>query len=273
MDLQLAGKLALVTGSTAGIGLAIAKALAAEGARVIVKAGPRPAWLGDGAIAEASGSAAQPLAADLGTAGGAELAIRFPDVASGQQSRHPAAPVREIRDDGGGDDRGQLHERGAPVAPSPAAHEGAGWADHLHRVRIGGEHPRRDDPHGCKTMQVALARGLAETTVGTSVRQLHQPGPTRSEGVDGCQGLANPGQERRGDGAPSSRPRGRPRSCAALRPPTRSPPWSRSSPARSRPRPTVPRSAPTAACCARSCERQCSRMVLACGHGHDGIGR
>ena len=36
MDLQLKGKLALVSGSTAGIGHAIAAALAAEGARVIV---------------------------------------------------------------------------------------------------------------------------------------------------------------------------------------------------------------------------------------------
>ena len=36
MDLGLEGKLALVTGSTAGIGYAIAYALAREGARVIV---------------------------------------------------------------------------------------------------------------------------------------------------------------------------------------------------------------------------------------------
>ncbi len=36
MDLKLNGKLALVSGSTAGIGHAIAAALAAEGARVIV---------------------------------------------------------------------------------------------------------------------------------------------------------------------------------------------------------------------------------------------
>src|SRR5947207_7154281 len=36
MDLKLKGKLALVTGSTAGIGFASARALAAENARVIV---------------------------------------------------------------------------------------------------------------------------------------------------------------------------------------------------------------------------------------------
>ncbi len=36
MDLQLKGKLAVVSGSTAGIGLAIAATLYAEGERVVV---------------------------------------------------------------------------------------------------------------------------------------------------------------------------------------------------------------------------------------------
>jgi len=43
MDLQLKGKLALVSGSTAGIGLAIATALAGEGARVIINGRYQPA--------------------------------------------------------------------------------------------------------------------------------------------------------------------------------------------------------------------------------------
>ncbi|HUB25490.1 MAG TPA: SDR family NAD(P)-dependent oxidoreductase, partial [Tepidisphaeraceae bacterium] len=43
MDLKLNGKLALVSGSTAGIGFAIAAALAGEGARVIVNGRTAPA--------------------------------------------------------------------------------------------------------------------------------------------------------------------------------------------------------------------------------------
>ena len=41
MDLQLNGKKALVTGSTAGIGFAIAHTLAREGASVVITAAPR----------------------------------------------------------------------------------------------------------------------------------------------------------------------------------------------------------------------------------------
>jgi len=42
MDLQLKHKTALVTGSTAGIGLAIAQALVKEGASVIVNGRTQP---------------------------------------------------------------------------------------------------------------------------------------------------------------------------------------------------------------------------------------
>jgi NAD(P)-dependent dehydrogenase (short-subunit alcohol dehydrogenase family) len=77
MNLQLEGKRALVTGSTAGIGLAIATALAKEGAKVIVNG--RTQERVDQAR-RASG-AADGIAADLGTAAGADAVIaRFPEV-------------------------------------------------------------------------------------------------------------------------------------------------------------------------------------------------
>ena len=63
MDLELKGKTALVTGSTAGIGLAIAAALVKEGAVVIVNG--RTKERVDQAVA--SSGAAHGIAADLST--------------------------------------------------------------------------------------------------------------------------------------------------------------------------------------------------------------
>src|SRR6202140_736572 len=80
MDLQLTGKLALITGSTAGIGYAIAESLAAEGTRVIING--RTQARVDAALAKLGGAAnAVGLVADLGSSSGAAEAIaRFPQV-------------------------------------------------------------------------------------------------------------------------------------------------------------------------------------------------
>src|SRR5215468_9891908 len=77
MNLKLEGKSALVTGSTAGIGLSIAAALAAEGVSVIVNGRTQERV----ATAIQVTGAAHGLAADLGTGSGARAAIeRFPEV-------------------------------------------------------------------------------------------------------------------------------------------------------------------------------------------------
>ncbi len=83
MDLDLSGKLALVTGSTRGIGLASAKGLAGMGAEVIVNGRERAAV--DEAIAQirkvAPNARLQAAAFDLGGAEGcAAITREFPEV-------------------------------------------------------------------------------------------------------------------------------------------------------------------------------------------------
>ncbi len=73
MDLQLAGKTALVTGSTAGIGLSIAEELAREGAKVFVTGRSQPKI--DEALKK-MGSLARGVVADAGTPEGAVIARR-----------------------------------------------------------------------------------------------------------------------------------------------------------------------------------------------------
>lgn len=83
MDLQLEGKLALVSGSTAGIGYAIAEALAAEGAHVIVTGRTDKRVRDAVAKIKASGARGQleGIAADLGSAAGVRTTVeRFPEI-------------------------------------------------------------------------------------------------------------------------------------------------------------------------------------------------
>ena len=77
MDLRLIGKIALVTGSTAGIGFAIAKSLASEGAHVYVN-GRKQERVDAGVAAIRSYAAAAKvdgIAADFSGSAGAEAVV------------------------------------------------------------------------------------------------------------------------------------------------------------------------------------------------------
>ena len=78
MDLQLKGKLALVSGSTAGIGFAIASGLAREGARVIVngRTKDRVNTVVERIRSHDASAKVEGIAVDLGSAAGSEEVVR-----------------------------------------------------------------------------------------------------------------------------------------------------------------------------------------------------
>jgi NAD(P)-dependent dehydrogenase (short-subunit alcohol dehydrogenase family) len=190
MDLQLSGKTALVTGSTAGIGYAIAASLAREGAIVIVNGRTRERV--DAAVAKlrAAGLQAKGLAADIGTGDGAALAIeRFPSVeilVNNIGIFEPKA-FESIPDE----DWFRIFEVNVMSGVRLSRHylphmKESGWGRVIFvssesAIQI----PAEMIHYGMtKTAQLAISRGLAETTAGTGVTvNAILPGPTASEGV------------------------------------------------------------------------------------------
>ncbi len=193
MDLQLDGKQALVTGSTQGIGFAIAAALAREGVSVVLNG--RTGKRVEEALARLEKSLDSPVsargvAADLGTAAGVEemiSAVPELDILVNNLGIFDPKPFEQV------DDAEWLRFFQVNVMSGvrlsrhylPLMKE-KNWGRIVFISSESGLHiPAEMIHYGVtKSAQISLARGLAETTEGTGVTvNSVLPGPTRSEGV------------------------------------------------------------------------------------------
>lgn len=193
MDLQLEGKKALITGSTAGIGFAIARTLAREGASIVItgRTQDRVDKAARRIQKEIGNAKVSGIAADLATTHGTAKCIKaLPavDVLINNLGVYEPKPFEKITDD----DWHSIIETNFMSGVRLCRHylpgmRAANWG----RVIFISSESAVNIPvemihYGVtKTMQVALARGLAETTSGTGVTvNSILAGPTRSEGIE-----------------------------------------------------------------------------------------
>ncbi|WP_184721184.1 SDR family oxidoreductase [Caulobacter sp.] len=187
MDLKLNDKTALVTGATAGIGLEIARALAAEGAKVFVT-GRNKAKL-DAAVADIGGKA-QGVLADAATAEGAAAVLKaLPsvDILVNNIGIYEMKAFADIPDE----DWLRLFDVNvmSGVRLARGYFPGMLERDWGRVIFISSESglatPGEMVHYGMtKSAQLAVARGMAQATKGTGVTvNSILPGPTRSEGV------------------------------------------------------------------------------------------
>ena len=194
VDLKLTGKIALVTGSTAGIGFAIARSLASEGAHVYVNG--RTQGRVDAAMAAIRSNVARAkvdgIAADFsGLAGAKAVIAKLPavDVLVNNVGIFEPKPFAEIPDA----DWYRFFEINVMSGVRLSRHYLAGmlkrnWGRILFiSSESGVQIPAEMVHYGMtKTAQIAVARGIAESVAGTGVTiNSILAGPTESEGVSG----------------------------------------------------------------------------------------
>jgi NAD(P)-dependent dehydrogenase (short-subunit alcohol dehydrogenase family) len=193
MDLQLNGKAALVTGSTAGIGFATARGLAAEGASVIVNG--RTQERVNAAIADIRkshpGTKISGVATDVSTAAGCQMlaeAVPEVDVLVNNMGIFKPIPFEKIPDE----DWLNIFEANVMSGVRLSRHYLPGMrAKNWGRILFVSSESAVQIPaemihYGMtKTAQVAVARGIAETVAGTGITvNSVLVGPTRSEGAE-----------------------------------------------------------------------------------------
>jgi len=193
MDLGIKGRLALVTGSTLGIGRAIAETLVSEGARVIVN-GRKEKAVKDAVAALSRRGEAHGIAADLMTAQGARAVaegaekIGPVDILVNNVGFFEVKPFADISDR----DWLEMFELNvmSGVRLTRALFPGMLSRNWGRVVFIASEQSAKPNPDMLhyamsKTAQVAVARGLAELTKGTRVTvNSVLVAPTWSEGVE-----------------------------------------------------------------------------------------
>jgi len=203
MNLKLADKTALVSGSTKGIGFAIATGLAREGARVIVNGRT------DKAVVEAKeridqtvpGARIEGFAGDLSTPAATETLLRrFPlvDILVNNLGIFEPKPFEDIPDE----DWRRFFEVNvlSGVRLSRAYLPGMKQRNWGRIVFISSESaintPSEMIHYGMtKTAQLAVSRGLAQSCAGTAVTvNAVLPGPTRSAGVEEFAGQLSGGK-------------------------------------------------------------------------------
>ena len=192
MDLQLSGKRALVTGSTSGIGFAIAQSLAAEGAEVIINGRGRA---GVAAALErleqaVPGAKLRGVAADLGAATGCEQFVKAcpdADILVNNMGIFDPKPFEEIPDE----EWFHFFETNVMSGVRLTRHylpamKLRNWGRVVFISSESGICPPAEMVHYgmSKAAQLSVARGIAETCTssGVTVNSV-LPGPTRTEGV------------------------------------------------------------------------------------------
>lgn len=192
MDLGLQGKTAVVTGSTAGIGFAIAATLAQEGAEVVVNG--RTQERVNAAVskiqAQANSKSVRGVTADLGTVAGIELFLKEAsraDILVNNLGIFDPKPFFEIPDS----EWFRFFEVNVMSGVRLTRHYLPGMiANKWGRVIFISSESAQQIPaemvhYGMtKTAQVAVARGIAESVTGSGVTvNSILVGPTASEGV------------------------------------------------------------------------------------------